>query len=565
MENTHIIPDEVNAILTKNPMALDLLDGYKYSQEHHLQSIGSSNIFAPNSSKFHPEGLFSEEIFGSITNMNRFVTEAVIQLNTSIIHPVIFSLNISPRALYMNILSGRAYGIFDEEKKDFVLSKQGVEGAGTGYQFFASQIHKLSQGETESLRGINRLKLFEKYRDRLMITHLVCIPAGLRDLDLKSSRLSSDDINKLYMAVVNLTITLSQFHMSDDAIFDGIRYQVQLKVAAIFDYIMNLISGKGGFIQKHYGARKIAFSTRNVISAAISDTDSVDDDSVIKSDETMVPMLNLIKCFQPFFINYVKNKLYGEIFRHGATEKVAVTNPDTLEIEYTSLKPIEINKYTTSEGVNRIINQFKYIGFRESSISIKNSEGKEYWLILVYEFEDMIFIGKSGSDIQRVVESNKLKYDVRKIRPMTWVEFLYIAGLHITRDKKGFVTRYPVLGDGSIYHCNIHITTTNPNKRMTIIFDTGLKMEVPHYPVLGSPYFESIILHQSRLQGLGADHDGDTVSLSTLWTKEGNDDVEKNLQSVSSIIGSDMKLKLSTDSDILNLAIHNLSRQDIIE
>jgi hypothetical protein len=565
MLDQSLIPEEIKALLNKAPIKFELLDGHSYSDKANLKSVKSPNIFAVNSNQFHPNGLFSEEIFGSITNMDRFVTEAVIPLNTSIIHPVIFAFNIKPKTLYMNILSGKQYGVFDESINNFILAKKDDPNSGTGFQFFVKHLSKLGDIETESLRAINKAKLISKNKDKLMTTHLICIPAGLRDLDMKSSRLSNEDINKLYMAVINLTSSLSSFHMSDDSIFDGIRYQIQLKVSAVFDYIMNVISEKGGFIQKHYGARKIAYSTRNVISAATNDSDSVEDPTVIKSNETMVPMLNLIKCFQPFFIHYVKNKLYGEIFRHGSTESVAVTNSKTLEMEYTSLKPIEISKYTTSEGVNKIINQFKYIGFRESAISITDKNGKEYYLILTYNIQDQVFIGKTKTDLQRVVESFKLKFDQSLIKPMTWVEFLYIAALNIAKDKNGFITRYPVLEDGSIYPGVIHITTTNPSEQKELVFDSGLKINTPHYPVIGKPYFESLILHQSRLPGLSADHDGDTVSLSTLWTKEGNDDVRNSLNDISSVIGSNMKLKMSTDSDILNLAIHNLSRQDLVD
>lgn len=558
------LPNEIAALLHKAPVEMNLLNGKEYADTKQLKSVTYSNIFAPNSTQFHPEGLFSEEIFGSITSTDRFVSEAVIPLNTTIIHPVIFNMSIASKSLYTGILSGKMYARFDEELHDFQLAKSDEDDAETGYSFFTKHLQKLGNIDTNSLRAENKFKLISKYGNTLMISHLICLPAGLRDIDLRSSRLSSDDINKLYMSVINLTSSLSSFHISDDPIFDGIRYQIQLKVNDIFEYIMNIISGKGGFIQKHYGARKIAFSTRNVISAAVNDADTIDDPSVIKCDETMVPMLNLIKCFQPFFIHYVKTKLYGELFRQGATEKVVATNPKTFELEYITLKPVDINRYTTSEGINKLINQFKYIGFRESPITVKDVSGKEYYVLIVYKHHDKVFIAKSKNDIKSLVDFHNIQLDEKNIHPLTWAEFLYIAGLDIAKDKHEFITRYPVLESGSIYSSKTHITTTNPSKKVTLFFNPAIQMEVPHYPVLGSPYYESLILHQSRLPGLGADHDGDMVSLSSIWTKEGNDDIRNNSQNISSVI-SENKLLLSTGTDIVNLTIFNLSRQDIEE
>lgn len=564
MDNYLIVPDEVKAILNRAPVKLDLLQDEEYIAKNNIRFVSSPNIFEPNSVKFHPLGLFSEEIFGKITSMERFVTEAAIRLNTRIIHPAVFATVIQPKTLYTNILSSKTYAVWNNELNAFELSTKENELAGTGFQFFIEHLDKLADAEApKGLRASNIHKLLTKYQGNLTITNLLCIPAGLRDIDMASSRLSKDDINKIYMSIINLTTSLSYHTISEDSIFDGIRYQIQLRVADIYDYIMNIISGKGGFLQKHYGARKIAFSTRNVISVAVNEADEPDDPRSIKSDETMVPMLNLIKCFQPFFVHYVMKQLYGELFNQGSTERVPVTNPASLAMEYITLKTADINKYTTVEGVTKIINQFKYVNFREQPVSIRDINGKEFWLIVTYTHNNTIFLGKTKEDIEQMIRSKGIPLDIKKIRPLYWTEALYIAAHNIVQGKHAFVTRYPALGDGSIYPCKIHPVTTNPSNQMTVVFDTGLQLELPHFPVLGNPYYESLVLHPSRLPGLGADHDGDTVSLSAVWTDEGNAEIAQNLSTVTSVVGPDMKLKIGAWGDTVNLVVHNLSRQDI--
>lgn len=563
--NEIITPDEIQALLQRPALRFELIDGHRYVDEKKLPLVTSPNIFEPNSNQFHPRGLFSEEIFGPITSMDRFVNEAAIALNTLIIHPVIFHHFIGKKNIYVQILSGKQYGKFDVEADDFVLCGMQEEDAGTGFEFFVRNLKYLAKSEKKqaSLRSENIRKLLTKYHDRMLISHVICLPAGLRDLDMKSSRLSKDDINKIYMSVINIATSLSGYALSTDTLFDGIRYQLQMKIDEIYAYIMNVISGKKGFFEKHYGARKIAYSTRNVISVPMSDADTADDPTNIKTDETMIPMLNLIKCFQPFFVHFILKRVYGELFLHGNTGKIAVTNPKTLEIEYVALKASKINMYTTADGVEKIINQFKHVGFRESAVSIRDSEGKEYWLLLSYTEYDTVYIAKSASDLERLVKQYGIEYEKNRVEPVRWIEILYIAAMTIVDDKHVFITRYPALGDGSIYPSRIHAVTTNPSKIAKVMFDTGLTIETPHYPVIGNPYYESVVVHQSRLSGLGADFDGDMVSVTGLWSKEGNDDIRRHMENVNAVVGDDMQLKLSTDSDIINLTIFNLSRQDI--
>ena len=557
-----IIPDEVSELMSRPSLKIVAMNIDEYIKENNLPYVTSPNIFEPNSNKFHPTGLFSEELFGPVTDMRRFTTEAAIALNTTIIHPIIFSMVIEPKDLLTGIMSGKKYGAFDEETHTFKLSDAESKGAGTGFSFFLRYVDKLTKAaEPDSLRAKNIHKLFLKYQDILLIKEIICLPAGLRDLDLKSPRLSKDDINKIYLNILNLTAGLSRHSLSEDPIFDGIRYQIQAKVAELYHYLEDIMGGKGGFMQKHYGARRIAYSTRNVISVPVMDADTPDDPTILKADETMIPILNLVKDFQPFFVNYVKNRLYGEIFMHGATEHIPVTNPNTFGIEYINVSSAEKNKYNTVDGVTRVLNRFKHVGFRESPVSISNIMHKDYWLLLTYKHEDIVFIGKSVDDLKELVTGHNLTYDNSVVQPMRWVEALYLAGVEIATGKHCLITRYPVLGDGSIYPSKIHPISTNPSKSVTVMFGGGSQIEVPHYPIIGSTYYESAIIHPSKLAGLDADFDGDMISLPAVWTDEGNAEIAAHLDSISNVIGSNFKLKARADQDIIRLVIHNLSRQ----
>lgn len=554
-------PGEISELLKRDPLKLELLDGKTYGNAQGLQAISSSSIFEPNSNKFHPQGLFSEEIFGPVTGTERYTTEAIIPLHTKIIHPVVFTYMFEKKALYTSVMAGKKHAKLDHETNTLMLSDKDDKEAGTGFGWFAKQLPKLMKAEpSDNLRSRNLHTLLEKYQKKALIDHLVVLPAGLRDLDMSTGRLSKDDINKLYLTLLNLTKGLSTYDLSEDPIFDGIRYQIQLKVAEIFHYVEDVVSDKKGFMQKHYGARRVAYSTRNVISAPVVNSDTADHPTNIKADETMIPLLNLIKSLQPFYVNYVKQKLYGEIFSQGKTENVPVTNPSTLSLEYVGLRNTEANKYTTSKGIGRLLNQYKHHGFRESPVSLTAVNKKEYWLLLTYRTTHRVYIGKTADDLKSLVERHGDQWDRKNVDALRWVEALYLASLYIAPGKHVLVTRYPATGDESIFPTKIHPITTDPDNEVEVIFEDEVRVDAPHYPKLGVSHHESAVVHQSRLSGLDADFDGDMVSLTVEWSKESNEELDALMNDVSNVVSSDMKLKLKVDMDIVERLVFNLSR-----
>lgn len=554
-------PDNVKELLTRKPLDVEVMNIRHEIDVGKIPEVTSSSIFEPNSTKFHPDGLFSEEIFGRVTELDRFTTEAFINLNTRIIHPVIYHYIISKKKLFVSILNGTRYARFDNDEYTFVIADQGDKDAGTGYNFFLKHITKLTKSpEPESLRAKNLHQMLVKYKSLMFANEILVLPAGLRDIDIKSSRLAQDDINKIYLSIINLATGLVDHTASEDSIFDGIRMQLQKKVAEIYNQVEDVMSGKKGFLQKHYGSRKSAFTTRNVTSVSVTSSNTPDDPSTIKVDETMIPLFNTIKNFQPQFINYLKNGLFGEIFKRGSTESVPVTDPKSLSIKYVTLPPNEVKKLTNSDSMASYINKFKFTGFRNSPVSVTDSNGDTYWLILTYQVDDKVLLGKSVDELKELADYYKLDFKKADITPLTWSEAIYIASAKIVTGKHVFITRYPVLGDGSIYPSKVHVITTTPDKVVDVVFDKGQSIRVQHFPIAGNAYYESAIIHPSRMSGLGLDYDGDMISINGIWTSDGNAEVGSYLDSIENVIGTDMKLKVKADTDVLGLIVRNLSK-----
>ena len=102
-----------------------------------LRPVKVLDIFEGGSSDFHPEGLFSTEIFGKVGDERRNYRYSYIDIKIEVLHPVIFKALSDMKRLYGEIMSGEAYAVWDETDKDFIKSDP-LNGGQTGMYFFLS-------------------------------------------------------------------------------------------------------------------------------------------------------------------------------------------------------------------------------------------------------------------------------------------------------------------------------------------------------------------------------------------------------------------------------------------
>ena len=178
---------------TKLPMNIDLLiltdDNVKL-----IRKIESLDIYDGVSRNFHPTGLFSTEIFGKVGDSKRDTTFAYIDLGVPVYHPFVFKTIVKLKSLYGDIMSGKAYAVFDKELKDFVKSNP-MEGQ-TGYHFFISNFDKVDLAKNDSIKRDYYVDLVEKYKGKYLMKYLIVLPAGLRDVEVdKNNRTTENEIN----------------------------------------------------------------------------------------------------------------------------------------------------------------------------------------------------------------------------------------------------------------------------------------------------------------------------------------------------------------------------------
>ena len=109
-----MIPQEPFNFWTMNPD--------EFIQRNGLKEVTSQLNYEPSSTNFHPEGLFSEEIFGQLGSSSRIATLGYINLHTPILTPVVYKNVIDLKPIYNNIMQGKASAKWNEETKVLTLS-----------------------------------------------------------------------------------------------------------------------------------------------------------------------------------------------------------------------------------------------------------------------------------------------------------------------------------------------------------------------------------------------------------------------------------------------------------
>ena len=518
--------------MAERPLSLGLLDVEGFIRSHNCGKVSSTFIRESSSTEFALNGLFSEAIFGQLGSTDRLIKFGYIDLKTTVFHPIVYSNLVSLKALYGEIMAKKTYAKFDPTEKDFVRSDENDEDADTGYKFFMDHYKQIVFQKNDSLSRNEKIDQVTKAGSLAFWKSCLVLPAQMRDVDPTSARLEPDSINKLYVSLINYANAMPP-NGDASALYDGIRFSIQKKVAELYEYIFGMVEGKYGYFQHKYGCRNLALGTRNVISPAPLSAGSPDSGQQLKVDELGFPLFQCLKAAMPLVIYNAKEHFFNLIF-NPSSDQVALIDPNTFDLVYKSITEDEKTRFISSEGIEKLVNLFKDREFRFRPMTCKTDDDKYYYLFLVYDEGTRLSIVRSINSIKEQLSKRHEVFDPIKLRPITYAEFFYIVGYLATKDKHCTITRYPAQEIGSTVPCSIHLLSTNPSRSVLIeIGSNGWMVEFPEYPVLDKGFQDSVAVHANIEPGLNADHDGDTVSVSVLFSDEANQECEKHNNSVS--------------------------------
>lgn len=511
--------------------------------------ISTVDIYDHTSVNFAAEGLYSTNIFGRIGTPERDSNLGYIQLNLPIIHPLLFQNLMRLKGYYKDIISGRQYATWNKETGEFDKCLPG-EGE-TGYSFFVSKWKDLRFKETGSdIRKI-RMDLLEKFRALGTIDHFLVLPAGLRDIDIDDTgQRKEDDINRLYRNLISISNSLTRVEEGFEvSVFDTARWSMQRTANEIYDVLMSMLKGKRGWIQQKYGSRKIINGTRNIITAMNTSVPYLKSPINPTLSHTQVGLIQTLRGALPFTLHGLRTGILGEVFGTGE-DYVWLVNPKTFKRELVQISLDTADKYSTRPGLESLINLFFNLDIRHKPIMIDG-----HYLALLY-VDDTSF--KVVTDISDLPPG----YSKKNLSPMTLTDLMYVSTIGKYDKLYGTMTRYPCTGDGSTYPTKYMVRTTSKSKTMIQLDDAWEPLLTVHnFPnrAKDAVWLDSLVPHLSRLEGAGADFDGDKFGSPFVYSNESIAAIEAYFQSLKAYVGADGQFAASAQSKTNKLVIANLT------
>ena len=553
-------------MIPKDPANIWPMDVDTFIKQNMILEVTSPFIFEPSSNNLHPEGLFSETIFGQIGSSDRLVRFGYISLYFDVLVPLAFKNIIDLKSLHNEIIQGKQYAVWNEKTKQFDACSKETSGADTGYSYFLSHVKELEYDKTNSHTRNTKIETVKKMvSDNTLFTNKMLVyPAGLRDIKETDGRIAVEEINKKYTTLLAVAKQVKT-GLENPVLakyYDGIKYNIQLKVHELYNYGKTLLEGKPGFGQRHYGHRGLIWGTRNVITASPMSGKSPDDPQYLKYNESLVPVFQVAKMYQPLIIYQLKSLFYSQVFRTGSSS-VAGIDPKTYKITYIDVKDSTVSEALSDEASNNLITLFQNIHMRDKPVIIKDVNNKWFYMFLVYDLDDEIYLFRNIDYFKTLYQKNRNKeFDVSRVRPLTYVEMLYLATYRASHKKNFMLTRYPAVETGSIFPNFTVVSTTTPDRvvKFSSQYEENYEIMLPHYPIIGKPYIDSLVLHGARTPGLTADFDGDQVSANGVMSKEANDECTEYNERAESVITINGKLLATADTNLVRLTLYNLSR-----
>lgn len=508
------------------------------------------DILDGSSKNLHPQGLFSTEIFGKYGEERRNRTFSYINLNIDIFHPVYYKAIIELKSLYERILSKKAYAIWNDEIKDFEESDI-VKGK-TGFNFFLSHFKDIKFVSRDSTERDFNIKLVEKYKERCIMNKLVVIPAGLRDytIDEETKKPSQDEINLLYIKALSISGIIENINKNVNTDFlDTPRYNIQLTVYEIYNYLKSLLEGKNKLVTGKFASRKIFHSTRNVATSHISESTKLFGDKSVSSTQTVVGTYQFMKAITPLAINKLRTGFLSEVFI-GPNSPSLLVNKKTLKKEMVNVDPYYYDKWMTYEGLEKLLALYGQENLRHNYIEIDN-----YYLGLIY-------LGKNNT-FKLIHDKDDIPEDMidGTVRPITFTELLYISVYKDASDIPCLDTRYPVAGYGGIYPSYVYLRTTVKSEVRTELDHQWkpLNVKAMEFPIIDKAFYNSLSVSQPHVKRLGIDFDGDKASFICVLSDDSRKEIKDLLNSRKFYVGVDGKMAFSASTPITNLILASMT------
>lgn len=516
-------------------LEIDLFNINKFIQVNNLQEV-TNPVLLERDNIPTTDGLLSYDIFGR-TSQDRSTIFAYINLNGHFIHPLVLSVlkyvnrKIEPIIAGIETFKVNAHGELEADEN-------GWTGLEELYKHF-DEIkfdYKNSNIQNERISFIKSLS-----KDEIFIDKWIVCPPFYRDLQLdkiNNGKVSVHQKTETYTNILRLSRALRNDVSGIPIITHSTRNRIQQLLNECYsEKFMKEIKGKNGMFRKFVMGKSVDYGARFVISSALFDADSINDMEV-SFEKSGLPLAGACVCFFPYFIKWLKDYFYKEIYLR--KDKYPYMNKDG-KIEYVRI--IDADKYNDEFFTKAIDSYVHSYADRFKTISLDNDKGYDIKMAIVGQYAN------TNTNVTANIDSGIMK------RPLTWTDLLYRAAVDICKDKHMLVTRYPLEDYFGIFATKIHVLSTIETKPM-IISGTFY----PNYPVIDpnlpttkvtSLFRDTACMSNLYLAGLGADFDGDQVSVRGVWDINANRKCHEQIYAKKNILNIAGKIIRTTEKEAL--------------
>jgi len=346
---------------------IKILDLSKFSKK--LKPVTSPDIFSGSTSsgEFHPNGIYSEIIFGPLESKNRMDTFSYINLNANVIHPVMLNILIRLDRKINGYISTLNY--FDiTEKGELVEVEDGMTGLTNFIRNFAKIKFRGGTPERERL-----IQLINKvYTDNnLFINKIPVIPPFYREIYQDSNnQWIIDELNEIYVSIIRKSLSVKSQNENSGVLGDLLFYGIQKAVNVHHEFIKNKIEKKTGIIRNKLMGKRVDFCAFGVITT----------EPTLKPDEIGVPLRAAVSLFEPFILHLImrsgryKTDYLQEIFNeYKDNYEVSVENLKTILTSIKADDKISDKLYNFIKEAVEIVAQKRYVIAKRDPVLLPES------------------------------------------------------------------------------------------------------------------------------------------------------------------------------------------------
>lgn len=511
------------------------------------RQVKTREPFEGGTRNYHPEGLFSTEIFGRVGSDERDKIFGYISLNTTIVHPFIYKTLGRLKGLYKGIMDGRSYVIWDEKLRDFVQSDE-INGQ-TGMALFLKHWNDIKLDKSDSDLQRERAKFVMNNRSKALTDVVWVMPAGYRDVQINDdNRVEENEINDFYRRMISIADTLPPRSFSP--IVDTSRASLQRTFNELYNYIDSMIAGKKKFISHRWARRAIDNGTRNVLSSMDTSSPRLGDPASPKLTDTMVGVYQAAMGILPVTKFNLLTGWISNVFMPDQKAAMLI-DPITLKSERVDLDAQVVDRWTSNDGLEKILGSLEEPHLRSRPIMIH-----DYYLGLMYAGPDKTY--KIFGDIDELPEG----FSREHVHPLTYVEWLYLSMVGKWETYPVFPCRYPVAGEGSSFPSFPYVKTTAISEVRYELDDNWEKTNkvAVSFPLYKhTSFFDTMAPHPSRLAGMAGDFDGDMGSGNFAYENRSRTQVARYFKTRAAYVTPSGDLRASPMDYVFRLVARNMT------